>query len=199
MQYSVHAPPEFIRTNLGQLLPSWSIPVLSVLVVVQVCQFALFNQTIELEISKKQLREQFIEFGENIVLKLRAMGHLADMFDPRTGQPLTSPPGQLRLSDVKVVHSTLGYCINDTGPCSMVVHPIWGTSVYPSTLVSSAPPHVMDEVVGSLVSNVDHNMSEQKLAFIPHVSMNFQVLFPPAPRWLGGAQYTTSLLRAGAM
>ena len=199
MQYSVHSPPEFIRTNLGQLLPSWSLPVLSVLVVLQLCQIPLFDRTVETELSKNQLRQQFIEFGDNIVLKLRTMGHLADIFDPRTGQPLSSPPGQLRLSDVKVVHSTLGYCINDTGPCSMVVHPIWGTSVYPSTLVSSAPPQVMDDVVGSLVSNVDHNLLDQELAFIPPGSLNFQALFPPASRWLGAAQYTTSLLRAGAM
>ncbi len=154
LQYSVHAPPEFIRTHLDQLLPSWSLPVLSVLVVLQLCQFAFWERTADTEISKNHFRQQFVEFGSGIVLQLGTMGHLADLFEPRTGWPMVSPPGQLRLSDVKVVHSTLGYAINHSGPCAMIVHPTWGRAVYPSTLVSSAPPHVLESLVGSIVANL---------------------------------------------
>jgi len=154
LQYSVHTPPEFIRTNLDQLLPSWSLPVLSVLVVLQLCQFTFLERTVDTEISKNRFRQQFIEFGSQIVLQLKTMGHLADLFEPRTGRPMTSPPGQLWLSDVKLVHSTLGYAINHSGPCAMIVHPNWGRAVYPSTLVSSAPPHVLEGVVSSIAASM---------------------------------------------
>jgi len=155
MQYSVHSPTEFISTHLGQLLPSWSLPVWSVLVVLQLCQFALIERTAETENYKDQLRQQFIDFGNHVVSKLRAMNYLADMFDPCTGWPLDSPAGQLRLDDVAVVRSILGYSVVDCGPCMTLVHPTWGKAVYPSTLVSSAPPHVLKDVVSSILVSTD--------------------------------------------
>lgn len=153
LQYSVHPPTEFIRTHLDQLLPSWSLPVLSVLIVLQLCQFTFLERTVDTEIYKNQFHQQFIEFGSQIVFQLRAMGYLADMFDPRTGWPITSPPGQLRLSDVKVVRAALGYSIDRNGPCAMIVHPTWGRAVYPSTLVSSAQLHVVEGIVANIVAS----------------------------------------------
>lgn len=150
LQYSVHPPTEFIRIHLDQLLPSWSLPVLSVLVVLQLCQFAFLEQTVDTETHKNQHRQQFIEFGSQIVFQLRARGHLADMFDPCTGASMTSPPGQLRLNDVKVVRATLGYSIDSSSSCAMIVHPTWGRAVYPSTLLSSAQPHVVEGVVANI-------------------------------------------------
>lgn len=153
LQYSVHPPTEFIRTHLDQLLPSWSLPVLSVIVVLQLCQFAFLEHTVDTEISKNQLRQQFIEFGTQIVFQLRAIGHLADIFDPCTGCSMTSPPGQLRLNDVKVVRGTLGYSIDYSSSCAMIVHPTWGRAVYPATLVSSAQPSVVEEVIATVVTS----------------------------------------------
>lgn len=153
LQYSVHPPTEFIRIHLNQLLPSWSLPVLSVIVVLQLCQFAFLEQTVDTEIYKNQLRQKFIEFGAQVVFQLRARGHLADMFDPCTGCSMTSLPGQLRLNDVKVVRASLGYCINYSGSCAMIVHPKWGRAVYPSILVSSAQPFVVEEIVATVVAS----------------------------------------------
>lgn len=153
LQYSVHPPTEFIRTHLDQLLPSWRLPVLSVLVFLQFCQFAFLEQTVHTEISKNQFRQQFVEFGSQVIFQLKAMGHLADIFDPRTGLPMTSPPGQLRLNDVKVVCATLDYSIDSSGSCAVIVHPTWGRAVYPSTLVSSAQPDVVEGVVATIVAS----------------------------------------------
>lgn len=153
LQYSVHPPTEFIRTHLERLLPSWSLPVLSVLVVLQLCQFTFLERTTDTEIYKNQFRQQFIEFGSPIIFQLRAKGHLADMFDPRTGLPMTSPPGQLRLSDVKVARAALGYSIDNDGCCPMILHPSWGKAVYPSTLVSSAQLAVVEEIIDQIITS----------------------------------------------
>ena len=67
---------------------------------------------------------------------------------------MNSPPGQLKLDDVAVVNSILGYSISRSGPCSTIVHPTWGRFVYPSTLVSSASPHVVEAVVRSIVTSM---------------------------------------------
>lgn len=188
MQYSVHSPNGFIRTHLGQLLPSWSLPVLSVLVVLQLCQCALIERTVDTENYKNQLRQQFIEFGGNVALKLRAMGHLADVFDPRTGLPMNSPPGQLKLDDVAVAHSLLGYSINDSGPCTMIVHPTWGKAVYPSTLLSSAHPHVVEGVVESIVASMCHTAPHQP-----------RFIALPPQRFAETSPNTTTLLQPGVI
>lgn len=153
LQYSVHPAPKFIRDCFDRLLPSWSLPVLSVVVVLQLCQFAFLERTTETENYKHQFRQQFLEFGSQIVSQLGTMGYLADMFDPRTGLPVSSPPGQVRLSDVKVVGATLGYTIDRSGKCAAIVHPTWGKAVYPSTLVSSARPDVVAEIVANIAAN----------------------------------------------
>lgn len=160
LQYSIHPAPNFIRTHLDRLLPSWSLPVLSVVVVLQLCQFAFLERTVETEIYKNEFRQQFLEFGSQIVFQLGAMGHLADMFDPRTGFPMASPPGQVRLSDVKVVGATLGYTIDRSGKCAAIVHPTWGKAVYPSTIVSSAGSDVVEEIVARIVATGSYSTTK---------------------------------------
>jgi hypothetical protein len=147
LQYSIHPPSQFIKTHLGQLLPGWSVPVASVLIVIQQCEFALINKTFETEVHKFQLREKFTELGCKIVVQLRQSGYLADLFDPQTGLPMLSIPGKIRLDDVAVVRSMLGYPALDRGGCLIIQHPVWGNAVYPSILVTSACAKALESVV----------------------------------------------------
>jgi len=143
IQYSVHAPNDFIHTHLDQLLPGWTVPVVSVLVILQACQFALLHKTPETEALKAKLRQRFLHLGLPIARQLQQQGYRADLFDPQTGWPLLSPPGFLRLDDVAVVRSSLGYPLVTSGGCALIQHPEWGDAVYPSILVSSAAPEVV--------------------------------------------------------
>ena len=147
MEYSIHAPNPFICTNLHGLLPDWSQPVRSVLIILQPSQLELKQVTPETNAQKQQLRQRFLEFGLEIVNKLRQLGHLADLFDPRTGKPLLSQAGTLRLDDVAVVRSTLGYPITQFGNCRSLLHPTWGSAVYPSILISSADSSLVEAVI----------------------------------------------------
>ena len=146
MQYSVHDPSPFICTNLDKLLPTWSVPVRSVLIVLQPCTCNLLERTPLAEQQKFELRQKFLQFGYDVAAKLQQLGHLVDVFDPRTGLPLLSQAGPSKLDDVAVVRSCLGYPSSSSHGCSVVVHPTWGSSVYPSTLVSSAPPQTVQWV-----------------------------------------------------
>jgi len=146
MQYSAHAPSQFLCTHMDKLLPIWSRPISSVLVVLQPCSCSLLERTSAAEKQKQQLRQSFLQFGFEVAAKLNYLGHLVEVFDPRTGLPLLSAAGQLRLDDVAIVRSCLGYPTVDSFGCSVILHPDWGSSVYPSTLLSSAPPEVVDLV-----------------------------------------------------
>lgn len=147
MQYSVHAPSQFIRLHKDRLLPTWSRPVSSVLVILQPANCKLGEQSSAAERQKQILRQKFLDLGYPIAHQLQQQGHLADLFDPRTGIPLLSQPGQLRLDDVAVAHACLGYPQMVSAGCSVLVHPTWGSAVYPSTLVSSANTKTVERVV----------------------------------------------------
>lgn len=155
LQYSVHPPSPFICAYLQQLLPGWPLPAASVLVVLQKRQSAPLARNRDTEIDKDRLRECFIKFGCNIARILSKMGHYADPFDPRTGWPLLSPSGQCQLDDVAVACAALGYATSTSGGCATIVHPIWGNAVYPSTLLSSAPPAIVESIAGSVVATLN--------------------------------------------
>ncbi|MBE9179269.1 methylmalonic aciduria and homocystinuria type D protein [Oculatella sp. LEGE 06141] len=150
MQYSIHSPSPYLHRHSSQLLPGWSRSISSVLVVLQPCPFALIDRTVEIEQSKHQLRQDFVTFGMRVAARLTQMNQLVELFDPRTGWPMLSAPGSLRLDDVAVVHALLGYDRISSGGCSMVLHPVWGNAVYPAILVSSAHPERLEEVVGAI-------------------------------------------------
>ena len=150
MQYSVHSPTQFMQAYVDQLLPSWSRPMMSILVVLQQCPGAMLSRTLVTEMQKQQRREQFLQFGHQVALELEPMGHLVELFDPATGWPLRSPPGQLHLDDVAVVRAALQYPTVAQGNCTLVIHPDWESAVYPSVLVSSAPIYLLETVAAQV-------------------------------------------------
>lgn len=152
IEYSVHIPSEFINTNVCQLLPDWLVPVLSVIIVLQHCPVLLVEKTTETEFHKQQLRAQFVQFGRHIVLSLQHKGYRAEIFDPRTGYPILSQPGPLRLDDVAIVQTSLGYPLIKAGGCRIIEHPTWGNAVFPSVLLSSAEPPITQAVVEEVMT-----------------------------------------------
>ena len=151
MQCSVHAPNQFIHAHLDRLLPDWTEPALSVLIVLQPCCVSLEHQTPETEQQKHNLRQTFLELGQAVAAKLHQQGYLADVFDPKTGFPTLTQPGNLRLDDVRVAHACLGYALDRSDKCTLILHPKWGKAVYPAVLVSSAHPNVLWEIVSSMI------------------------------------------------
>ncbi len=153
IEYSAHLPSEFIISHLHQLLPDWHVPALSVLIVMQQSSVGLLQRTTETEIQKQQLRQRFIKLGQEISKRLRQQDYHAEIFDPKTGQPLLSQPGQMTLDDVAVVRSSLGYPLVETGGCWLIQHPNWGTGVFPGVLMSSAEPDVVVAIAHHITSS----------------------------------------------
>ncbi|BAU13389.1 hypothetical protein LEP3755_39280 [Leptolyngbya sp. NIES-3755] len=149
MQYSVHPPSEFIAAHSEKLLPEWSHPIRSIVVVLQPADRELTERCWETDLQKQKLRSQFLEFGLKVAESLK--DHLVELFDPKTGFPVLSGAGSLRLDDVAVVRSTLGYTIAPVGNCLTIVHPLWGSAVYPSILMSSAEMRLVDAAVAGLL------------------------------------------------
>ncbi|OLP19452.1 hypothetical protein BST81_05345 [Leptolyngbya sp. 'hensonii'] len=152
MDYSVHLPSNFIRSQTHRLLPDWSVAVGSVLVVLQACPVPLLKVTAETERLKDELRDRFLEVARQVAEELHSLGHQVEIFDPRTGLPIFSSPGSLRLDDVAVVRACLGYGAIDQGDCRVTLHPLWDSAVYPSVLLSSAVPEALQAIADRVLA-----------------------------------------------
>jgi hypothetical protein len=109
------------------------------------------------EAQKHILRDRFLQIGGAIAAQLQEQGYQADLFDPKTGLPILSQSGRC-MDDVAVVRECLGYGTMEINGCSILLHPEWGSAVYPAVLVSSAAPTVVERVAsgvmgGGLIDN----------------------------------------------
>jgi hypothetical protein len=101
--------------------------------------------TTETEKEKEKLREKFMRFGCDVAFNLRDRGYLTDLIDPRTGYPLLSHSGVFPHDDTAVAQALLKYPAIEN-KCHVLVHPDWGTAVYPSVMLSEAPPDMIELV-----------------------------------------------------
>ncbi len=146
MQYSVHPPTPFIQQHWRELLPDWSCAVGSVLITLQPLTFAPWHPMPITDQQKQWRRSQFLQWGQAIAEGVQQLGYTCDLFDPKTGFPLLSSPGSLGLDDVAGVRACLHYPTLEVSGCWVMIHPDWGTGVYPSVILASAPPEVIDRV-----------------------------------------------------
>lgn len=150
LQYSIHQPSTFIHRHQADLLPDWQVDVSSLMVVLQPCTVQLNHTSSQTELQKRRLRRRFLSLAKTLILQLHREGYAAEGFDPRTGAPFYSRCGRLTLDDAAVVQAVLGYPLVPSGNCRVIEHPVWGCSVFPSVIVSSAAPSTLAEIAHRL-------------------------------------------------
>ena len=134
-----------------ELLPSWSMPVQSVLLYLQPSPIELSDRTAATEEIKDSLRLQFLACAEQWCESIINAGFLAEPFDPKYGTPIYAPPGEWPLDDVAVAHALLNYPMSEEGGCKILHHPEWNTGTFPSTLLSSAPPELLQQLTVAMI------------------------------------------------
>lgn len=146
IEMSVHYPSPFVAQNIERVIPDWNLSVFWVVLVLQQSRYELVESTPEVEQEKERLREKFMRFAFDVVFEWRDRGFLSNLIDPRTGYPLLSPPGEIPHDDTAAVRALLGFpAIRNR--CCVLEHPGWGTAVYPSTLLTSAPRKMIKPVL----------------------------------------------------
>lgn len=151
VQCSVHVPSPFICTHRQHLLPTWQTSPQSVIIILQRCTVSLTHCTTQTEHQKDLLRDRFLHIGAAIRHHLHTFGHDAEIFDPKSGHPIISPPGPLHLDDVAVARQALQYAAHTRGVCTYLMHPQWKDAVYPATLVSDAPVTRVQAMLSTIV------------------------------------------------
>ena len=93
----------------------------------------------EVEYEKDRLLNVFLEFGQELCERIRAMGYWADYIDPCSGLPMITRDCNKVYSEVDGMECLLNYRAYSAGFCKVLTHPKWGTSVYPATIFCYAP------------------------------------------------------------
>ncbi|NES81976.1 MAG: methylmalonic aciduria and homocystinuria type D protein [Moorea sp. SIO2B7] len=150
MDISIHPLSPFVANNQKLILLDGNLPLAGVIIVFQQAKFSLTDAVNYVNQEKDRLRDKFIHFGLDVVSALSARVFLSDLIEPRTGYPLLSHPGEIAHDDVALVKALLGFPVM-IGNCSAIIHPSWGSAVYPSILISSALPLDLKPVLEKVV------------------------------------------------
>jgi hypothetical protein len=119
------------------------------LLVIPTCQKALHDLVKvgpEIEEEKDRLLEVFMEFAKAVCTELRDGGHWADYIDPCSGLPMMTEDCNKVYSEVDGMEAILQYKTMNCGCCKVLLHPKWGSGVYPATMFTSAPSALVKEV-----------------------------------------------------
>lgn len=139
----------YVRQHLPHLVPTWSPDEVWAIVLLQQAAVPLGDVTPTTAAEKQRLRREFISFGFALAFALQTQGYMTEVFDPRSAFPLLSPPGELRHNDVRAAANLPAMQVQP-GVCPMLVHPVWGTAVYPATILTGAPPPVCQPVLQAI-------------------------------------------------
>ena len=83
--------------------------------------------------------ERFMEFAKKVTDALAAGGYWADYIDPCSGLSMVHKDSQSICGEVDALVTLLNYQTTNSGCCKVVLHPQWGSAVYPASLFTKAP------------------------------------------------------------
>lgn len=101
------------------------------------------------DVEKDFCLERFIEFARRVTDELRAAGRWCDYIDPCSGLSMINRESQHIYGEVDALVTLLNYQTTNSGCCKVVLHPKWGSAVYPASLFAKCSP---DELRGAIAA-----------------------------------------------
>ena len=90
---------------------------------------------------------QFMDFAKLVCEWLMGNGYWADYIDPCSGLPMIHKQGNNVYGEVQGLVTLLGYQIQNAGCCKIILHPVWGSSVYPASFFTKAPLEMLQKAI----------------------------------------------------
>jgi Methylmalonic aciduria and homocystinuria type D protein len=130
-------------------LPEISDPAAEILAI-PTNQMALYDlvatgEAVEQE--KDRLLNVFMHFSHTLCERILKAGYWADYIDPCSGLPMITLNCNKVYSEVDGMECCLNYKSYNAGFCKVLMHPRWGTAVYPATIFSIAPRHLVIQLL----------------------------------------------------
>jgi hypothetical protein len=76
---------------------------------------------------------------------MKKENYFADYFDPCSGLPAKTLESNQVFSEVQAAQTLLGYKVMNASCCKILLHPEWGSAVYPASIVIQAPAQIVVE------------------------------------------------------
>ncbi len=92
---------------------------------------------------KDNCLESFFVVAKLLCTELIALGHWADYIDPCSGLPMITPDCNKVFDEVQSAQVLLKYSIMNANCCKILLHPKYGSAVYPATIFTTAPTDVV--------------------------------------------------------
>eukprot|EP00887_Chlorella_sp_A99_P003154 scaffold9.g3154.t1 len=136
MEYSIHEVQRQHRDVVAAVFPGESPDGMLVVPTCQQASVDLVGRGEQVETEKDRLLERVRAY---VCARLAAAGHWADYIDPCSGLPMVHRETGSMYGEVDALATLLGYHCQNAGCCKVVLHPRWGSAVYPATLFAKAP------------------------------------------------------------
>ena len=150
IEVSLHSLSDAVKRELRVMFPTIDV---SSLVAMPTCQKArndLVNIGQEIETEKDRLLECFMSFASKVADELEKLGYFCDYIDPCSGLSVRCRETNKFFDEVSSFQSLLKYETMNAGCCKVLLHPVWGSAVYPATIITNAPKTVMEELLDRL-------------------------------------------------
>ena len=154
LELAVHTPNGLLKRELNLMLTAAmankqgprDINKVLVITTCQESKVELLEWGAEPDREKDRLLNSFVNFSNQFREEMLRLGYWADYVDPASGL-LTHSTGQIVWPEVQSLERLRGYRTSKAGPCHILIHPVWGSKMYPATLFTDAP---LDEIKKAL-------------------------------------------------
>eukprot|EP00245_Coleochaete_scutata_P002668 TRINITY_DN13625_c0_g1_i2.p1 TRINITY_DN13625_c0_g1~~TRINITY_DN13625_c0_g1_i2.p1 ORF type:complete len:181 (+),score=38.00 TRINITY_DN13625_c0_g1_i2:110-652(+) len=157
MEYSVHQCPRQYKSDLESIFPGVDVVDLLIVPTCQNAEVDLVQVGEVIEKEKDRLLEVFVDWAKKVCERLMANGYWADYLDPCSGLPMIHRETNTVYGEVDALTTLLGYPVANAGCCKVVLHPRWGSSVYPATMFTKAPLDALLETIAAVDDGKEDN------------------------------------------
>ena len=149
-EYSVHTVPRTHRDEVQAIFPSTPVDDMLIIPTCQKSSVDLVEWGDDAAKEKDKLLLRFQRLAKAVCERLIGEGFWADYIDPCSGLPMLHREGNTVYGEVQGMTTLLGYKTANAGCCGVLLHPRWGSSVYPASFFARAPVEVVVRVINDV-------------------------------------------------
>ena len=164
MDVSAHICPKIFIRELQFVFPAENLTDIVCIPTMQFARTDLVNVGDDIEVEKDRLLERFMATAKVLCDEFIAAGYWSDYIDPCSGLPMLNQTCNKVFSEVDGAEQLLGYSVMNAGCCKVLLHPQWGSAVYPASLFTKAPTDVVVEKLSMLRDGAFDTRIEGELA-----------------------------------
>ncbi|KAJ2363877.1 hypothetical protein IW150_006631 [Coemansia sp. RSA 2607] len=168
LQYSVHRCPRRMRREMRLVFPCVANRESELVIIptFQKTKSSMISYGADTQTEKDDKLQLFYRWGGELVSRLQQKGFWADVTDPMSGMSLFSTSGPSLYPDVEGAEILLKYKPFNLGSCFVLSHPHWGTSIYPASAFTLAPPEVVVQTLEEMMTCMPNTNGDSSLSLL---------------------------------